>query len=98
MGRAIRSAPSKDAEGRHRWPDEKPWGAGEPSAAVIPAAIANQVYDAIGVRVRQCVHAGEGERGDALDLSGSAQAIPAAGQCVPSICTKPRNRVAKIPR
>jgi nicotinate dehydrogenase subunit B len=33
-------------------PNEKPWGAGEPSAAVIPAAIANAVYDAIGVRLR----------------------------------------------
>jgi nicotinate dehydrogenase subunit B len=33
-------------------PNEKPWGAGEPSGAVIPAAIANAVYDAIGVRLR----------------------------------------------
>jgi len=33
-------------------PREKPWGAGEPTAAVIPAAIANAVFDAIGVRVR----------------------------------------------
>jgi nicotinate dehydrogenase subunit B len=33
-------------------PNEKPWGAGEPSAAVIPAAITNAVYDAIGVRLR----------------------------------------------
>jgi nicotinate dehydrogenase subunit B len=33
-------------------PNEKPWGAGEPSAAVIPAAISNAVFDAIGVRLR----------------------------------------------
>jgi nicotinate dehydrogenase subunit B len=33
-------------------PSEKPWGAGEPSAAVIPSAIANAVYDATGVRLR----------------------------------------------
>jgi nicotinate dehydrogenase subunit B len=33
-------------------PTEKPWGAGEPSAAVIPAAISNGVFDAIGVRLR----------------------------------------------
>ncbi len=33
-------------------PKEKPWGAGEPSAAVIPAAISNAVFDAIGVRLR----------------------------------------------
>lgn len=33
-------------------PREKPWGAGEPSAAVIPAAISNAVYDAIGLRLR----------------------------------------------
>ena len=33
-------------------PNEKPWGAGEPSAAVIPAAISNAVFDATGVRLR----------------------------------------------
>jgi nicotinate dehydrogenase subunit B len=33
-------------------PSEKPWGAGEPSAAVVPAAIANAVFDAVGVRPR----------------------------------------------
>ena len=33
-------------------PSEKPWSAGEPSAAVIPSAIANAVFDAIGVRLR----------------------------------------------
>jgi CO/xanthine dehydrogenase Mo-binding subunit len=31
---------------------EKPWGAGEPSAAVVPAAIANAIYSAAGVRLR----------------------------------------------
>lgn len=33
-------------------PDETPWGAGEMSATVVPAAVANAVYDAIGVRLR----------------------------------------------
>ena len=33
-------------------PKDPPWGAGEPSAAVIPSAIANAIFDAIGVRVR----------------------------------------------
>ncbi|HVJ52879.1 MAG TPA: molybdopterin cofactor-binding domain-containing protein [Aliidongia sp.] len=33
-------------------PTEKPWGAGEPSAAVVSAAIANAVYDAVGARLR----------------------------------------------
>jgi nicotinate dehydrogenase subunit B len=33
-------------------PEEKPWGAGEPSCAVIPAAISNAVFDATGVRLR----------------------------------------------
>jgi CO/xanthine dehydrogenase Mo-binding subunit len=33
-------------------PTEKPWGVGEPSAAVVPAAIANAVCDAVGVRLR----------------------------------------------
>ena len=31
-------------------PGERPWGAGEPSAAVIPSAISNAVFDATGVR------------------------------------------------
>ena len=33
-------------------PAEKPWGVGEPSAAVVPSAIANAVFDAVGVRLR----------------------------------------------
>jgi CO/xanthine dehydrogenase Mo-binding subunit len=33
-------------------PSEKPWGAGEPSAAVVPSAISNAVFDAAGVRLR----------------------------------------------
>jgi CO/xanthine dehydrogenase Mo-binding subunit len=33
-------------------PTEKPWGAGEPSAAIVPAAISNAIFDATGVRVR----------------------------------------------
>jgi nicotinate dehydrogenase subunit B len=33
-------------------PDEKPWGAGEPTAAVVPSAISNAVFDATGARLR----------------------------------------------
>jgi nicotinate dehydrogenase subunit B len=33
-------------------PDQVPWGAGEPTAAMVPAAISNAVFDAIGVRLR----------------------------------------------
>ncbi len=33
-------------------PTEKPWGAGEPSAAVVTAAIGNAVRDATGIRLR----------------------------------------------
>jgi nicotinate dehydrogenase subunit B len=33
-------------------PREKPWGAGEPAAAVVTAAISNAVFDATGVRLR----------------------------------------------
>jgi nicotinate dehydrogenase subunit B len=33
-------------------PDQVPWGAGEPTAAIVPAAIGNAVFDAIGVRLR----------------------------------------------
>jgi nicotinate dehydrogenase subunit B len=34
------------------WPTMPPWGSGEPSAAVVPAAIANAVFDATGKRLR----------------------------------------------
>ncbi len=33
-------------------PTEKPWGAGEPTSAVVPAAIANAIFDATGARIR----------------------------------------------
>ncbi len=33
-------------------PKEPPWGAGEPAAAVVPSAISNAVFDAVGVRLR----------------------------------------------
>ena len=33
-------------------PTEKPWGVGEPSAAVVPSAISNAVFDATGARLR----------------------------------------------
>lgn len=33
-------------------PTEKPWGAGEPTAAVVPSAISNAIFDATGARLR----------------------------------------------
>ncbi|MEH2513344.1 nicotinate dehydrogenase subunit B [Nitrobacteraceae bacterium AZCC 1564] len=33
-------------------PNEKPWGAGEPASVIVPSAISNAVFDAIGVRLR----------------------------------------------
>jgi CO/xanthine dehydrogenase Mo-binding subunit len=33
-------------------PHEKPWGVGEPSAAIVSAAISNAVFDAVGIRLR----------------------------------------------
>jgi nicotinate dehydrogenase subunit B len=33
-------------------PTETPWGVGEPSSAVVSAALSNAVFDAIGVRLR----------------------------------------------
>ncbi len=33
-------------------PGEKPWGAGEPAASVVSAAISNAVYNAVGARLR----------------------------------------------
>ena len=34
-------------------PGEVSWGAGEPTATAIPAAIANAIFDATGARLRQ---------------------------------------------
>ena len=33
-------------------PTERPWGVGEPGTAVVPSAISNAIYDAVGVRMR----------------------------------------------
>jgi CO/xanthine dehydrogenase Mo-binding subunit len=33
-------------------PDKPAWGAGEPTCAVVPSALANAIYDATGARVR----------------------------------------------
>jgi CO/xanthine dehydrogenase Mo-binding subunit len=33
-------------------PAERPWGAGEPAAAIVPSAVSNAVFDATGVRLR----------------------------------------------
>ena len=33
-------------------PNERPWGAGEPTTAIVPSAISNAVFDATGVRLR----------------------------------------------
>ncbi|MET0981348.1 MAG: molybdopterin cofactor-binding domain-containing protein [Telluria sp.] len=57
-------------------PAEKPWGAGEPSAAVIPAAIGNAVFDAIGVRLREVPFTPERVKA-ALQAAQGASATPA---------------------
>jgi CO/xanthine dehydrogenase Mo-binding subunit len=44
-------------------PREKPWGGGEPSAAVVPSAISNAVFDAIGVRLRTVPYTPEQVKG-----------------------------------
>lgn len=33
-------------------PNEKPWGAGEPTTAIVPSSISNAVFDATGIRLR----------------------------------------------
>ena len=33
-------------------PNEPAWGAGEPAAAIVPSAISNAIFDAVGARVR----------------------------------------------
>ena len=40
-------------------PNEKPWGACEPSAAVVPSAISNAVFDATGVSLRSAPYTPE---------------------------------------
>ena len=40
-------------------PNERPWGAGEPAAAVVPSAIANAIYDTVGVRMRSAPFSSE---------------------------------------
>jgi CO/xanthine dehydrogenase Mo-binding subunit len=40
-------------------PTEKPWGAGEPTAAVIPSAIGNAIFNATGVRMRSVPFTGD---------------------------------------
>ena len=50
-------------------PNEKPWGAGEPSAAVIPSAISNAIFDAAGVRMRSVPFTPEKVK---ISLSGAA--------------------------
>jgi nicotinate dehydrogenase subunit B len=57
-------------------PAEKPWGAGEPSAAVIPAAIGNAVFDAIGVRLREVPFTPERVKA-ALQAAQGASVTPA---------------------
>ena len=48
------------------------WGAGEPTACAIPAAIANAVFDATGARLALGpVHAGQGEGGAGGDFNRS---------------------------
>jgi nicotinate dehydrogenase subunit B len=47
----FEEAPQIDIELIDR-PHDVPWGVGEPSAAIVPAAISNAVFDAIGVRLR----------------------------------------------
>ena len=44
-------------------PTEKPWGAGEPSAAVVPSAISNAVFDATGTRLRSVPYTADKVKG-----------------------------------
>ena len=42
---------------------EKPWGAGEPTAAVVPSAISNAMFDATGTRLRSVPYTADKVKG-----------------------------------
>ena len=44
-------------------PTEKPWGAGEPTAAVVSSAISNAIFDATGMRLRSVPFTAEKVKG-----------------------------------
>jgi nicotinate dehydrogenase subunit B len=52
-------------------PAEKPWGAGEPTAALISSSISNAVFDATGIRLRS-VPARESEGGSEIVVSAES--------------------------
>ena len=54
-------------------PGEVSWGGGEPTAAAIPAAIANAIFDATGARLRQIPFTPD-------KVQAAIAAIPAAGK------------------
>ncbi|MEI9985686.1 MAG: hypothetical protein WDN69_22375 [Aliidongia sp.] len=64
-------------------PTEVPWGGGEPSAAIVPAAIGNAVFDATRrTPALGAVHAGPGQ---AAVRDGISKGVRAAdGSCAGS--------------
>lgn len=53
-------------------PDKPSWGAGEPTCAVVPPALGNAVYDAIGVRLRTAPSTPERVKAAQVQGSGAA--------------------------
>jgi nicotinate dehydrogenase subunit B len=67
-------------------PTEKPWGVGEAAAAVVPAAISNAVFDAVGVRLRSVPFLPEkvlAAQRDRVDGRQAAHANPLTTQELP---------------
>jgi nicotinate dehydrogenase subunit B len=76
-------------------PTEKPWGAGEPSAAVIPSAIANAVFDATGVRLRSVPYTPDRVKAAMQASWGKIRSAPPGALCL-WLTKRRKNEIPKM--
>jgi CO/xanthine dehydrogenase Mo-binding subunit len=85
-------------------PTERPWGVGEPGTAVVPSAISNAIYDAVGIRMRSVPFARQGAGGAEDGVMGNVhgKGSPAADHSAHLMAalhhTELRHRAWAIPR